>query len=376
MNFQEFEGKFWEIKGKFLSGVIDENTYKESLKKLKIRDEAGDFWKIDEKTGKWLTFDGDDWVSGTPKSIQPESIQPESESIGTKDSHDEVEKNVDAEDTVDNIESDDIDDDELYMYEEAIDEDFEYGEFNPDELQDEMKELEDVVIDDVNIGRNKGTIDDYFDDSDLDTYLLTKEGNRDYFNGYGEFRKQEQEDEEEPIIGDTSGPAKSFTIMPKITGERPKIPKDAAILTGIGTLATTASKVAKAAKVAKTVKSSKLAKTTESAETAKSAKTTKATKATKATKPTKPTKAVKPAETPETPETPKVAKSEAKITSSSFICEECGNELKETAKFCNKCGNAVKVKSKEQTNKLKFCTDCGNKLKQGAKFCNNCGKQL
>jgi RNA polymerase subunit RPABC4/transcription elongation factor Spt4 len=62
------------------------------------------------------------------------------------------------------------------------------------------------------------------------------------------------------------------------------------------------------------------------------------------------------------------------------FCKNCGNLLKEEAKFCPNCGCAVPVQAayeqvprKEEIPVTAPCKNCGAALKEGAKFCPNCG---
>ena len=47
-------------------------------------------------------------------------------------------------------------------------------------------------------------------------------------------------------------------------------------------------------------------------------------------------------------------------------CPNCGNILKENAKFCPECGTKV----------VKSCSSCGAPLEDGAKFCSQCGEKV
>jgi len=64
----------------------------------------------------------------------------------------------------------------------------------------------------------------------------------------------------------------------------------------------------------------------------------------------------------------KVQNGELLEVASTRFCIECGEELKEGAKFCSNCG--VRVEEK------KICEDCGSENVLGAKFCRYCGKKF
>jgi len=52
-------------------------------------------------------------------------------------------------------------------------------------------------------------------------------------------------------------------------------------------------------------------------------------------------------------------------------CQNCGGEVKDTAKFCKHCGSKIEQKPKEI-----FCEECGAKLDAGSTFCDECGARL
>jgi len=57
------------------------------------------------------------------------------------------------------------------------------------------------------------------------------------------------------------------------------------------------------------------------------------------------------------------------------FCLQCGNEIKEGAKFCAKCG--VEVPATVQATPVeKKCASCGTVLKDGVKFCPKCGNKV
>ncbi|MDR2596774.1 MAG: zinc-ribbon domain-containing protein [Treponema sp.] len=56
-----------------------------------------------------------------------------------------------------------------------------------------------------------------------------------------------------------------------------------------------------------------------------------------------------------------------------MFCLQCGNELKDGAKFCAKCGCAVPTETAQTVPIEKRCASCGTVLKDGVKFCPKCG---
>lgn len=61
-----------------------------------------------------------------------------------------------------------------------------------------------------------------------------------------------------------------------------------------------------------------------------------------------------------------------------MLCQHCGSELSEGAKFCRRCGTKqVEIKKEQQirekTESFRFCRECGSELSKEAKFCRKCG---
>lgn len=50
-----------------------------------------------------------------------------------------------------------------------------------------------------------------------------------------------------------------------------------------------------------------------------------------------------------------------------MICQNCGRQLDDNAKFCDSCGKHVEIQSE------RFCPQCGNKLMKDSIFCAKCG---
>lgn len=55
-------------------------------------------------------------------------------------------------------------------------------------------------------------------------------------------------------------------------------------------------------------------------------------------------------------------------------CQNCGNEVKEDAKFCRECGSEIIQRTEALASNS--CSECGNILEENAVFCNNCGQRV
>jgi len=61
-----------------------------------------------------------------------------------------------------------------------------------------------------------------------------------------------------------------------------------------------------------------------------------------------------------------------------MFCPQCGNNIKEEAKFCSNCGWAIPVTAVQAVVMPigKQCSSCGTALKDEAQFCPNCGQAV
>ena len=67
INFSEAEDKFRELQARVQRGEpISEEQYQEELARLMVQDDHGIFWSLEPGTGRWLFFNGTEWVAGTP----------------------------------------------------------------------------------------------------------------------------------------------------------------------------------------------------------------------------------------------------------------------------------------------------------------------
>lgn len=54
------------------------------------------------------------------------------------------------------------------------------------------------------------------------------------------------------------------------------------------------------------------------------------------------------------------------------ICQNCGFESKDNAKFCAKCGSEINNQENDVHLTI-FCSNCGFEMDSGIRFCPNCG---
>src|SRR5581483_6476071 len=67
MDFVTAEEKFQELQARIRRGEpMSEDQYQEELAKLMVQDDTGVFWSLEPGTGRWLYFNGTEWVPGTP----------------------------------------------------------------------------------------------------------------------------------------------------------------------------------------------------------------------------------------------------------------------------------------------------------------------
>ncbi len=73
MDFSQAEEQFNELQARVQRGEpLSEDQYQEELAKLMVQDDHGTFWSLEPGTGRWLYFDGTEWVPGMP----PRSSRP------------------------------------------------------------------------------------------------------------------------------------------------------------------------------------------------------------------------------------------------------------------------------------------------------------
>lgn len=77
MTFEEAEARFKELQARVQRGEpISRAEYEEEVGKLAVQDRNGVLWEINPRTGKWMYFDGAEWVSGAPPGRDSSTVMP------------------------------------------------------------------------------------------------------------------------------------------------------------------------------------------------------------------------------------------------------------------------------------------------------------
>ncbi len=77
MTFDEAEKKFRELQARVQRGEpISRADYEEQVAQLAVQDERGVLWEINPRTGKWMYFDGAEWVVGRPPGHDQSTVMP------------------------------------------------------------------------------------------------------------------------------------------------------------------------------------------------------------------------------------------------------------------------------------------------------------
>ncbi len=77
MTFEEAEAKFKELQTRVQRGEpISRAEYEAQVSQLGVYDEKGTLWEINPRTGKWMQFDGAEWVPGRPPGRDHSTVMP------------------------------------------------------------------------------------------------------------------------------------------------------------------------------------------------------------------------------------------------------------------------------------------------------------
>ncbi|MBI3741129.1 MAG: hypothetical protein HY257_05170, partial [Chloroflexi bacterium] len=77
MTFDEAESKFKELQARVQRGeAISRAEYEAQVSQLGVYDDKGVLWEINPRTGKWMYFDGAEWVPGRPPGRDQSTVMP------------------------------------------------------------------------------------------------------------------------------------------------------------------------------------------------------------------------------------------------------------------------------------------------------------
>jgi hypothetical protein len=77
MTFEEAEARFRQLQARVQRGeAISRAEYEEQVSMLSVTDDNGVLWEINPRTGKWMYFDGAEWVSGAPPGHDNSTVLP------------------------------------------------------------------------------------------------------------------------------------------------------------------------------------------------------------------------------------------------------------------------------------------------------------
>ncbi len=82
MTFDEAERKFRELQARVQRGEpISRADYEAMVAELAVQDDRGVLWEINPRTGKWMYFDGAEWVVGRPPGRDQSTVIPVSQAM-------------------------------------------------------------------------------------------------------------------------------------------------------------------------------------------------------------------------------------------------------------------------------------------------------
>lgn len=71
--FRAAEAQFRLLNHQRATGQIDEATYRNALNALRVQDAQGRWWMMQEGTGVWFVYEGNQWVQASPYPSAPQS---------------------------------------------------------------------------------------------------------------------------------------------------------------------------------------------------------------------------------------------------------------------------------------------------------------
>lgn len=83
MTFDEAEARFRELQARVQRGEpISRAEYEDQVSQLAVQDDRGVLWEINPRTGKWMYFDGAEWVGGIPPGRDTSTVMPLPRGLG------------------------------------------------------------------------------------------------------------------------------------------------------------------------------------------------------------------------------------------------------------------------------------------------------
>ena len=71
MTFADAEARYYQLKGMLASGRMDRSAFEAAIRQLMLQDSQGRWWTLHQESGQWLTYDGANWVTGSPPGQVP-----------------------------------------------------------------------------------------------------------------------------------------------------------------------------------------------------------------------------------------------------------------------------------------------------------------
>ncbi|MHB0857601.1 MAG: hypothetical protein ACYC5M_08535 [Anaerolineae bacterium] len=74
MQYEQAEAEFRRLEGMRRAGQIGDDAYRAHLNALRVTDEYGRPWMLQEQTGQWFVFHAGQWVASTPPGRLPQAV--------------------------------------------------------------------------------------------------------------------------------------------------------------------------------------------------------------------------------------------------------------------------------------------------------------
>jgi len=77
ITYEEAERAYAALEAEFEAGQLAEDAYRERLHAIRVRDEHGRTWMIQEGSGQWYVYDEGAWMPATPPGREPTAVAEE-----------------------------------------------------------------------------------------------------------------------------------------------------------------------------------------------------------------------------------------------------------------------------------------------------------